>query len=1068
MNSTRPLEKGKITELYFDYQQEYERKYGKQTVVLMQIGKFYEMYEYDPANVLDKDIESDKPINTMIKRKTGHATVLSQVLNIHLGKRNGSKPYSVRNPSMIGFPTIAYDKYRDALLLAGYTIIRVDQKGSTTNTGKVNKNVERYVGEILSPATDLRDVGVLPITNCVLCIYVECQKTKHKNLAKFEDYLVTCGLACVDVSTGKNIVCEVYSKLHDEIHAIQEVYRFISSQHPREIIIYVDGLDEGQDEAYKNFLYDTFELSKYSTVIIHCNTMNKEYTKLTYQQQFLAKAFSSAGSATIVTTSKLKLNIKTANSSIFEDLHIEKYIYGRIAYICLLQYCYEHNETIITKLNPPETNWIDASSHLILAHNALRQLEVFNVSAGSNGNTRNLPILHDERGSVDSLISVVDNTSTALGRRYLETMLANPISHVETLESYYNMTDEMIKFEDELLNPISKLLKSFPDIERYQRKLVLKLIQPNEFSRLFTCYVKIVEVVVLILNAGTTHLNQLLFGEPYTTQFNSCLSDVFTMYNVDNLRSCKIVNDNALEYTDMPVNPGFDSVTDGYLGNIAAYDETLKKVIAHLNGFLNSTRGKLLEVTSLTQAQLSKTVGDDPEDNGETGGMAIVTTEHKGKVLKQHLHLVDTALCGDLKIVTLNKKVVVTSDKIEAYCTGLQQSRVMLTKHLHKMYMELLNGIVSKYKFFGAITKFVGTLDFVKSNGRTAIKNKYFRPTIDRSNEDTVSYCQFTKLRHPIAEKLTDAEYKTNDVSLGKSPQGRLLYGFNGIGKSVLTKAIGLNVILAQAGCFTPSQMIYKPYSKIVTRLSGEDNLFKGQSSFIVEMTELRTILRNKDGNTLVLGDELCRGTETMSGTGLTVATILSLLEAKTSFIFSTHMHHLPKLDQIKDIPSGKLEICHLTASYDELTKTLVYDRQLRIGQGKSIYGLEVAKSLNIDKDFIDLANTVRREMSEMNKEFFSTKKSRYNSKVYMDSCSICGETKASYMVSRIAGNTVLHTHHIKEQEMADDKGFIEHMPKNKKGNLLVVCSDCHTRIHKDKLSVVVSETPTGDVITVN
>jgi DNA mismatch repair protein MutS len=315
---------------------------------------------------------------------------------------------------------------------------------------------------------------------------------------------------------------------------------------------------------------------------------------------------------------------------------------------------------------------------------------------------------------------------------------------------------------------------------------------------------------------------------------------------------------------------------------------------------------------------------------------------------------------------------------------------------------------------------------------------------------------------------LSDAEYKTNDISLGKSPRGRVLYGFNGIGKSVLTKAIGLNVILAQAGCFTPSQMTYKPYSKIVTRLSGEDNLFKGQSSFIVEMTELRTILRNKDGNTLVLGDELCRGTETMSGTGLTVATILSLLEANTSFIFSTHMHHLPSLNQIKAIPGDVLEICHLTASYDETSRTLVYDRVLKEGQGKSIYGLEVAKSLNIDKDFIDVANTVRREMSDMNKEFFSTKKSRYNSKVYMDSCSVCGETKASYSVSRIASNPVLHTHHIKEQEHADAKGFIEHMPKNKKGNLLVVCSDCHTRIHKDKLMVTVSQTPTGDVVTVN
>ena len=114
-------------------------------------------------------------------------------------------------------------------------------------------------------------------------------------------------------------------------------------------------------------------------------------------------------------------------------------------------------------------------------------------------------------------------------------------------------------------------------------------------------------------------------------------------------------------------------------------------------------------------------------------------------------------------------------------------------------------------------------------------------------------------------------------------------------------------------GSFTPSLLTYSPYKNLITRLSGHDNILTGESSFIIEMKELSTILKNSDENSLIVGDELCRGTEGVSGPKLTIATILTLLKRKSTFIFSSHMHQLTKNQLIKEVSNDKLYIQHLT-----------------------------------------------------------------------------------------------------------------------------------------------------------
>jgi DNA mismatch repair protein MutS len=392
------------------------------------------------------------------------------------------------------------------------------------------------------------------------------------------------------------------------------------------------------------------------------------------------------------------------------------------------------------------------------------------------------------------------------------------------------------------------------------------------------------------------------------------------------------------------------------------------------------------------------------------------------------------------------------------------------------IYTSIVEEMSSKYTFYVPVATLVAKVDLVHSYSKVSFRYNYHRPEMVPSEKgDENSFIQAKEIRHPIIERIIDGAYVTNDIALGSNvnkkesqTNGMCLFGLNSSGKSSLAKAIGLNVVMAQAGCYTPSKMSYRPYKKIITRLSGNDNLFKGKSSFEVEMEELRTILRQADANTLVIGDELTRGSETNSGMAITSSTLLHLIERKSSFLFATHMHELLKLSFIRNIPEDVLKICHLSVKYDEEIDSLIYDRKLNDGSGSSLYGLMVAKSLGLPKEFIDRANEMLLEITGQNKNIVEPKRSRYNGKVYVDSCSLCNKTKAE---------TELQTHHIIEQSKAidnivqkieiisGDNVSVGKMHKNSKDNLIVLCRDCHTNLHSQGMELETLTVPHGKII---
>ena len=331
----------------------------------------------------------------------------------------------------------------------------------------------------------------------------------------------------------------------------------------------------------------------------------------------------------------------------------------------------------------------------------------------------------------------------------------------------------------------------------------------------------------------------------------------------------------------------------------------------------------------------------------------------------------------------------------------------------------------------------------VYAKASIARKYNYCKPEIINA---TKSFVDAKDLRHSLIEHLQQNElYVANDISLGRgSVDGMLLYGTNAVGKTSFIRALGIAVILAQSGLYVPcSSFQFWPYKYIFTRILGNDNIFKGLSTFAVEMSELRTILRLADGKSLVLGDELCSGTESISAISIFTAGVKTLHAKQSSFIFATHLHEIIHYDEIRDADSVILK--HMAVIYDREKDLLIYDRKLRDGPGDNMYGLEVCRSLNLPEDFLTMAHNIRAKYNSESASILSLKTSHFNNKKLMGMCEMCNE------------NMSVEVHHLQHQSYANEDGIINQVSKggsifhkNHMANLMSVCETCHNKFHKD------------------
>ena len=352
-------------------------------------------------------------------------------------------------------------------------------------------------------------------------------------------------------------------------------------------------------------------------------------------------------------------------------------------------------------------------------------------------------------------------------------------------------------------------------------------------------------------------------------------------------------------------------------------------------------------------------------------------------------------------------------------------------------YVEVTNAVWTH------IEDWILRIDLANSFAKTALKQGWVRPLIEDCKETDASYVQIRNMRHPLIEaQKKQSKYVTHDICLGYgSSQGWLLYGMNASGKSSLMKAIGICVLLAQVGSYVPATyMVLRPYKKLATRILNQDNLWAGLSSFAVEMSELREIVSVADHQTLV-GDELCAGTESISGTAIVAAGIQHLQKAGAQFVLATHLHDLMKLKKITELIG--LKIYHLHVEYDRKNDRLVYHRTLKEGSGSTMYGLEVANALHLPNDMIESAFSFRKELlGETSIENASI--STWSSSLVKRSCSVCGS----------AVTKELEVHHLEQRKDAVEKRNSDGQALNHIRNLAILCQVCHDKHHSGLLEV--------------
>jgi len=257
-------------------------------------------------------------------------------------------------------------------------------------------------------------------------------------------------------------------------------------------------------------------------------------------------------------------------------------------------------------------------------------------------------------------------------------------------------------------------------------------------------------------------------------------------------------------------------------------------------------------------------------------------------------------------------------------------------------------------------------------------------------------------------------------------------------------KALGLAIIMAQSGMFVPASVFkFTPYNRIMTRICGNDNIYKGMSSFVVEMTELRNILQRADKNSLIIGDEICCGTEAISGVCIVSSAINELINKKASFIFTSHLHELPSISLLKPkIDEGKhLKVYHMHIEVVE--DKIIYERKLKEGQGSNIYGIDVCKSLDMPLSFMVNAEMIKKELQGLNTTIINTKTSNYNSNIFIDICQVCNINKGK------------ETHHINYQVNSNKNGKFDNFDKNATHNLVCICEDCHKKEHSGEIGII-------------
>lgn len=921
---------------YIEYTKEWKSKLGEKTIVLMQVGSFFEVYalKQEDGTFIGSDIVNFSQINDMLIA----------------GKKQS---FDGKPVFMAGFGLAQLEKYTKKLQEHQYTVVvyRQDIQGANTT---------RSLCEIISPGTYFSS-DTPSLSNITMAIWLQ-----HVKASRSSPELIIFGVSTIDIFTGDTTLHEFTSAYVHNPCTYDSLEKYVAVHRPVECLV-VSNLDERVTSEILSFV----GLDQVKTHINSQPDKINNASKQTYQMEFFSRFYPNM-SKEMVTT----------------DI-IHSYSVAVQGFVLLIDFIYQHSPQLTTKLKGPvfETD----TTYMTLANHSLKQLNILDDAR--------------ENGKLRSVGAFLNNCMTAMGRRKFMYCLHHPVTDCVALQKSYDSTEAVLQTDD--WRSYRESLTGVHDLEKWKRKLLLRKTTPKDFGLLITDLRKIQPI------------------------YNGCDELLCELENVFDIDTALKVDGFTSE--TMFFRPGVNSKLDQLANDMKNSRKKMEAIAQYLSNLIgNLEKG----ARSKTFVKIHETPKADP---------VLLTTKRRATILKNAINNKHTATItfeggnfildlSEIKFGTYgtNKKEdLIMSEDIRDIISKVQSSRDELTNEIALFYQKYLDDFSKHFAIFDKIVEATIEMDILQSKAYIAHTYNYCKPKIESREK---SFCNFTKIRHPLIEHLqTDELYVTNDLNL---QDGFLIYGTNAVGKTSLIKSVGIAVIMAQAGLYVPCEsFVFAPFKSIFTRILGNDNLFKGLSTFAVEMSELRIILNMADQNSLILGDELCSGTESDSALSIFTAGLERLHSQNSSYLFATHFHEVVHYDEIKQL--DRLQLMHMEVTYDRARGCLVYDRKLKPGSGNTMYGLEVCKSLNLPDDFLERAHSIRNKYNKITTGILEETGSHFNVKKIGGNCENCGRERAT------------EVHHINHQADANKKnGYIDSFHKNHKANLVNLCEFCHKNIH--------------------
>lgn len=573
--------------------------------------------------------------------------------------------------------------------------------------------------------------------------------------------------------------------------------------------------------------------------------------------------------------------------------------------------------------------YLDITQHTQINHiTSLTRIEEDKYVRMDRFTVRSLELVAPMNEGGSSLLNVIDNTITPMGGRMLRRWVVFPLKDVAVINERLDIVDHFFRASD-FRNNIDEQFHQMGDLERIISKVAVGRVSPREVVQLKNALKAIEPVKAECLSTNNKSLNRI--GE----QLNLCASLRDRIEKEINVDPPQLVAKG-------------DVIASGY-----------DKELDDLRSIRDNGKQYLLEIQEKEIAQTgisSLKVGF----NNVFGYYLEVRNTFKNKVpedwiRKQTLAQAERYITPELK--EYEEKILGADEKILA--------------REGQLFMELIQDMQSFIPQIQVNANLVAHLDCLLSFMKIALQQHYVRPTVDES--DVLDIHQG---RHPVIETQLPIgeQYVPNDVKLDTEHQQiMMITGPNMAGKSALLRQTALIVLLAQIGCFVPAERAHIGIvDKIFTRVGASDNISLGESTFMVEMTEAANILNNVTTRSLVLFDELGRGTSTYDGISIAWAIVEYLHEhpkAQARTLFATHYHELNEMEK------NFSRIKNYNVSVKEVDGKIIFLRKLTRGGSEHSFGIHVAEIAGMPRSIVKRANVILKELEADNSQVGSVGK---------------------------------------------------------------------------------------------